>query len=124
MKASITSNAFIKFILSSGVLYLVLYLLYQFVVKRYTFYDQKFIGSIIEAADSVLNTVGYKTFKVLQDRDMQVIGIDGSNGVWVGSNCNAITLFVFFCSFLLLLILVVKKTNCGLFLLELLPSIF
>ena len=72
MKASITSNAFIKFILSSGVLYLVLYLLYQFVVKRYTFYDQKFIGSIIEAADSVLNTVGYKTFKVLQDRDMQV----------------------------------------------------
>jgi exosortase family protein XrtF len=101
MKASITSNAFIKFILSSGLLYFVLYLIYQFVVKRYTFYDQKFIGSIITSAEAALHFLGFTTFKVLQDRDMQVIGIDGSNGVWVGSNCNAITLFALFSVFIL-----------------------
>src|SRR5689334_8289413 len=101
MKAFIQSNAFIRFILRAGILYLLLYLIYQFVVKRYTFYDQKFIGLIIESADQVLQLMGYKTFKVLQDRDFQVVGIDGSNGVWVGSNCNAITLFSLFAVFII-----------------------
>lgn len=101
MKASIRSNAFTRFILSSGGLYLLLYLIYQFIVKRYTYYDQKFIGSIIQSAEVVLQTLGYKTFKILQDRDFQVVGIDGSNGVWVGSNCNAITLFTLFAVFII-----------------------
>ncbi len=100
MKAVISSNAFVKFILKAGFLYLFLYLIYQFIIKRYTLYDQGFIGWIIEAADLVLRGLGYTTFKVLQDRDMQVIGIDGSNGVWVGSNCNAITLFSLFAVFI------------------------
>jgi len=99
MKAFIKSNAFLRFIVTAGLLYFILYLLYQFIVKRYTFYDQKFIGLIIESADFLLKFIGYKTFKVLQDRDMQVIGIDGSNGVWIGSNCNAITLFTLFSVF-------------------------
>lgn len=101
MKASVKSSAFVRFLVFSSAAYLVLYLVYQFVVKRYTYYDQKFIGTIIESADLVLNAFGYTTFKVLQDRDFQVIGIDGSNGVWVGSNCNAITLFALFSVFVL-----------------------
>jgi exosortase family protein XrtF len=101
MKANLKSNAFVRFIITSGILYLTLYLLYQFIVKRYTYYDQKFIGFIIESADGVLHALGYKTFKVLQDRDYQVIGVDGSNGVWVGSNCNAITLFSLFSVFII-----------------------
>jgi len=101
MKAFAKSNAFIRFIISAGSLYLILFLIYQFVVKRYTYYDQKFIGFIINSADVFLQTLGYKTFKVLQDRDVQVVGIDGSNGVWVGSNCNAITLFTLFAVFII-----------------------
>lgn len=95
------SSAFSRFLVLASVLYLSLYLLYQFVVKKYTWYDQKFIGQIIQGADFVLEKLGYTTFKVLQDRDMQVIGIDGSNGVWVGSNCNAITLFSLFAIFII-----------------------
>jgi exosortase family protein XrtF len=101
MKAGFKSNAFVRFIITAGLLYFILYLIYQFVVKRYTYYDQKFIGSIIQAADIVLRGIGYTTFKVLQDRDFQIIGIDGSNGVWVGSNCNAITLFTLFSIFII-----------------------
>jgi exosortase family protein XrtF len=101
MKAAIKSNAFIRFILTAGFLYILLYFLYQFIVKKYTFYDQKFIGLIIQSSEFVLNLIGFKTFKVLQDMDMQVVGIDGSNGVWVGSNCNAITLFSLFAVFIL-----------------------
>jgi len=101
MKALIKQNAFIRFIAIAGILYLVLYIIYQFIVKRYTYYDQAFIGTIIKSSDYVLRLVGYKTFLVLQDRDFQVIGIDGSNGVWVGSNCNAITLFSLFSVFII-----------------------
>ena len=101
MRAALRSNAFVKFLLTAGLIYLLLYLSYQFVVKRYTYYDQAFIGSIIKAAEQFLNLLGYKTFKILQDRDMQVIGIDGSNGVWIGSNCNALKLFGLFSVFIL-----------------------
>lgn len=100
-RAFIKQNAFLKFVLTSSTLYLVLYLIYQFVVKRYTYYDQKFIGTIIQGSDFFLRSIGYKTFTVLQDRDFQIVGIDGSNGVWVGSNCNAISLFTLFSVFIL-----------------------
>ncbi len=101
MKALLKSNAFLKFIFTASFIYFILYLIYQFLVKKYTYYDQKFIGTIIESSDFVLKKLGYITFKVLQDRDYQVIGIDGSNGVWIGSNCNAITLFSLFSVFII-----------------------
>ncbi|MCW3076602.1 MAG: hypothetical protein JWO32_1211 [Bacteroidetes bacterium] len=101
MKALIKQNAFVRFICIAGSLYLILYLIYQFVVKKYTFYDQNFIGGLIRSADYCLKALGYTTFTVLQDHDFQVIGIDGSNGVWVGSNCNAITLFTLFSVFII-----------------------
>jgi exosortase family protein XrtF len=100
MKAFFKTSAFTKFVVASAFIYILLYLIYQFVVKRYTLYDQQFIGSIIQSSDAILKILGYKTFMVLQDRDMQVIGIDGSSGVWVGSNCNAITLFGLFAVFI------------------------
>ncbi|MGE0567969.1 MAG: archaeosortase/exosortase family protein [Bacteroidia bacterium] len=100
MKLSIKENVLVKFLVFSGLTYLILYLIHQFIVKRYTYYDQEFIGHIIKGTDFVLQTLGYNTFLVLQDSDFQVIGIDGSNGVWVGSNCNAISLFTLFSVFI------------------------
>lgn len=101
MKGLIKQNAFIRFVFKAGLLYFILFFIYQFIVKKYTFYDQKFIGSIIESADFLVNLLGYKTFKVLQDLDLQVIGLDGATGVWIGSNCNAITLFSLFAVFII-----------------------
>ena len=100
MKALIKQNAFIRFICIAGSLYLLLFLLYQFIVKEYTYYDQKFISSIILCAEFLVNLFGVKTFIRLQNIDMQLIGIDGSNGVWIGSNCNGITLFTLFAVFI------------------------
>jgi exosortase family protein XrtF len=101
MKAIIKQNAFVKFVCTAGVLYLGLFLIYQYVVREYTFYDQKFISHIILSAEFVVKLFGVKTFNRLQDIDMQLIGIDGSTGVWVGSNCNAITLFALFAVFVI-----------------------
>jgi exosortase family protein XrtF len=101
MKAKLPSSAFVKFSLFAGSLYLALYIIYQLIIKKYTYYDQKFIGTIIQNADFILKLLNYSTFKVLQDRDVQVLGIDGSNGLWIGSNCNAINLFVLFSVFII-----------------------
>jgi exosortase family protein XrtF len=100
MKAN-PKNAFVRFICIAGISYLLLFFIYQFIVKQYTFYDQKFIGLIIRSAAGLLQLFGFTTFTVLQDHDFQVVGIDGSSGVWVGSNCNAITLFALFAVFII-----------------------
>jgi len=100
MEASQKKNALIRFLIFAGLTYLILYLIHQFLIKRYTFYDQRFIGGIITFANEILQLIGYKTNMILQDRDFQVIYIDGSNGVWVGSNCNAISLFILFTVFI------------------------
>jgi exosortase family protein XrtF len=100
MKAAL-KLPFTRFVLTAGVLYTCLYLIYQFVVKRHTYYDQGFIGLIVQQANGVLNLVGYRTFMVLQDRDFQVIGIDGARGVWIGSECNALKLFALFGVFII-----------------------
>lgn len=101
MKFALNRGQYARFLLVAGLLYFVFYLLYQFVVRKYSFYDQKFIGLIIENSDILLRGMGFNTFKVLQDRDMQVLGIDGGSGVWIGSNCNAITLFALFAVFVI-----------------------
>jgi exosortase family protein XrtF len=94
-------SALFRFFTTAFILYASLFLFYQFLIKKYSSYDQQFIGHIIYSAEKILHLVGYSTFKVLQDLDLQVIGIDGSNGVWIGSECNAIKLFCLFSVFII-----------------------
>lgn len=97
---ALKQNQFLKFLVFSSLSYLSLYLAYQFLIKKYTFWDQAFIRTIINSADFILHGLGYNTFKKLSDTDYQVIGVDGSNGVWVGASCNALTLFFLFAVFI------------------------
>ena len=101
MNLGLKQNPLLKFLTFSGLTYLLLYLFYQFIVRRQTYYDQKFIGTIIYGSNFILEMLQYKTFLILQDRDFQVIGIDGTSGVWIGSNCNAISLFILFSVFII-----------------------
>lgn len=101
MFAALKQNRFLKFLLISSFVYISLYFLYEFGIKRHTLIDQSFIRIIINTSESILHFLGYTTFKVLSDNEFQVIGIDGSNGVWVGAACNASTLFFLFAVFVL-----------------------
>ena len=101
MSVSLKQNKFLKFLLISSLVYLSLYLIYEFLIKQYTFIDEAFIRIIINATDAILHLFGYRTFKILRDTDFQAIGIDGSNGVWVGTGCDAITLFFLFAVFII-----------------------
>ena len=100
MSAAINQNRLLKFLVISSLTYFSLYLIFEYVIKKHTTIDQGFIAFIINSADAVLHLLGYNTFKTISDTDYQVIGVDGSNGVWIGSSCNAITLFSLYTVFI------------------------
>lgn len=100
MLTALKQNRLLRFLSVSSLVYLGLYLFFEFFIKRYTVIDQRFIGFIINSSDIVLKWLSYDTFKTISDTDYQVIGIDGSDGVWIGSSCNAITLFFLFAVFI------------------------
>ena len=101
MLSSFVKNKFHFFILKAGSLYATCYLLYEFVIKRYTNLDQLFIRKIINLCTYILDVMGYSTFASKETNDVQVFGIDGSNGVWIGGPCNGITLMFLFAIFVI-----------------------
>lgn len=101
MLLKIRQNKFQFFILKATVLYGLCYFLYEFIIKKHTRLDQLFIRKIINFSSWILETFGYKTFVSKDVNDMQVMGIDGSNGVWIGGPCNGITLMFLFAIFVI-----------------------
>ena len=99
MFAKINKNSFQSFIIKSSLLYTLCYLGYEFIIKKYTKIDQFVIRKIIDFCQIILNLIGYKTFSSKETDDIQVFGIDGSNGVWLGGPCNGITLMFLFAIF-------------------------
>lgn len=94
-------DGFKGFILKTGFLYTCFFLLYEFVIKKYSSIDQLFIRHIITICTKVLNQLGYSTFASKETNDVQVFGIDGSNGVWIGGPCNGINLMFLFAIFII-----------------------
>lgn len=101
MLAKLKTNVFQFFILKASILYGLCYFLYEFIIKRNTKGDQLFIREIINLSQWILNVLGYKTFASKEVNDVQVFGIDGSNGVWIGGPCNGITLMFLFAVFVI-----------------------
>lgn len=101
MLQKLKQNKFQYFILKASLLYGSCYFLYEFILKRITKGDQLFIRQIINLCQWILEQMGYKTFASRDVNDMQVFGIDGSNGVWIGGPCNGITLMFLFAIFVI-----------------------
>ncbi|MBI3519751.1 MAG: archaeosortase/exosortase family protein [Bacteroidetes bacterium] len=101
MLNKLKSNTFQFFILKAGLLYGLCYVTYEFVIKQYTKGDQLFVRQIINLCQWIFNIIGYKTFASKEVNDVQVFGIDGSNGVWIGGPCNGVTLMFLFAIFVI-----------------------
>lgn len=101
MFTKLKTNVFQFFILKASILYGLCYFLYEFIIKRNTKGDQLFIREIIHLCQWIFNLLGYKTFASKEVNDVQVFGIDGSNGVWIGGPCNGITLMFLFAVFVI-----------------------
>ncbi len=61
----------------------------------------------------ILQALGFKTYQNIEDRNMQLVGIDGAHPVWIGAPCNALTLLCFL-PCLLSRFRETGKQNCGL----------
>ncbi len=94
-------NKTTRFFVFASVLYLGWYLLYHWVVKPYTVIDEKLISLIIENTAFILKIFGFSVYQSIEGQNMQLIGIDGSHPIWIGSPCNALTLFMFFSLFVI-----------------------
>lgn len=90
-----------RFFVLASILYLSWYLLYQWVVKPHTKIDEKLISLIIANTTIVLKLFGFSVYSSVENPDLQLIGIDGSHPIWIGSPCNALTLFMFFTLFVM-----------------------
>jgi exosortase family protein XrtF len=94
-------NKTTRFFVFASILYLSWYILYEFFVKPNTLIDEKLISLIIANAAFVLKLFGFTVYQSIEDRNMQLIGIDGAHPIWIGSPCNALTLFMFFALFVI-----------------------
>ncbi len=94
-------NKTTRFFVSATILYLVWYLLYEFIVKPSTLIDEKLISLIIANAALLLKLMGFTVYQSIEASNMQLIGVDGAHPVWIGSPCNALTLFMFFALFVI-----------------------
>lgn len=101
MFSAFFKNKFNLFITKASILYGLCYFVYEFLIKKYTHWDEFFIRKIINLSVSILEILGYKTFVSKDVNDIQVMGIDGSNGVWIGGPCNGITLMFLFAIFVI-----------------------
>lgn len=95
------SDPRVRFVGVASTVYLLSFIIYEFVLKRYTLFDEYMIRLIIENSEEVLKRLKFKTFKTTELNDFQIIGIHGSIGVWVGKACDAISLFIIFTVFIL-----------------------
>lgn len=94
-------NKVYKFFFAAALLYLAWYLTDEFIIKPYTLIDEKLVTLIISQASFILRLFGFNTFSTSEDKDMQLMGIDGSNAIWIGSPCNALSLFALFSIFVI-----------------------
>ena len=101
MLNKLKQNKFQYFIVKAAFLYGSCYFLYEFILKHLTKGDQLFVRQIINLCQWILEHMGYKTFASAEVNDVQVFGIDGSNGVWIGGPCNGITLMFLFAIFVI-----------------------
>lgn len=94
-------NKILRFFITAGILYVGWFLLYELLIKPRTQLDEKMIGLIISNGAFFLQLFGFKTYRAVEEDNMQLLGVDGAHPVWIGTACNAITLFAFFSLFVL-----------------------
>ncbi len=59
--------------------------------------DKKMVYITITISEKIIRILGYEVYT---DGDRQLY-IDGSSGIWIGDNCNAITLIALFAGFII-----------------------
>lgn len=89
-------NPTIRFLIIVFGLYTSWYILYELVIQPLQFVDMFVINTTISISKWILELFNYTVFTGTE----RVIGVDGTGGLWIGDNCNGITLFALFTWFI------------------------
>ena len=90
--------------LKGGLFYISWIILYYYLLEPKTLLDERIITHIVHVSAWLLKCFGYSTFEETRDTTFQLVGIvGGSNnpGVWIGTACNAVSLFALFTIFII-----------------------
>jgi exosortase family protein XrtF len=85
-----------RFLIVFAGLAIVWYPLYTFLLKPHSPIDEWVIGASLTISKSILQLLGHTVFV-----DGREIRIAGTSGLWMGDECNAISLFALFSGFIL-----------------------
>lgn len=93
----ILKNPIAKFLLSVLLLYILWYLIYNLWLHPIGTVDLVVIDFTIKISSFFLESFGYNVFTGAE----RVIGVDGTGGLWIGDNCNGMSLFGLFAGFII-----------------------
>jgi len=85
-----------RFIILFGVAAIVWFVVYQYYIRPHTILDITVVKATLVLSKKMLTLLGHKAF--IEDRNLRIAG---TSGLWVGDNCNAISLFALFSGFIL-----------------------
>jgi exosortase family protein XrtF len=100
MKLEAREKRILRFLLVFLGMYTAWKLLYEWVIHPWGYLDTLVINDSSLWAIWVLDTLGFETFQG-DHATIRTIGVQGSNGLWIGDPCNGLTLFALFSLFIL-----------------------
>lgn len=100
MPLSPTEKKAIRFIGVFLAIYVVWIMLYQWVIQPWGWLDQQVINDNSRWSLFFLERFGYETF-MGNHPTIRTIGIQGTNGLWIGDPCDGISLFALFSIFII-----------------------
>jgi exosortase/archaeosortase family protein len=90
-------NPIYTFLFKALGLYILWYIVYELWLHPIEKLDIAVIKLTLKCSTAILNIAGYHTFSG-SDR---LMGIDGTNGLWMGDNCDSVELCALFAGFIL-----------------------
>lgn len=100
MKFEAREKRIIRFLLIFLGMYAAWRMLYEWVIHPWGVLDTLVINDSSLWAVWVLDTIGFDTFQG-DHPTIRTIGIQGTNGLWIGDPCNGLTLFALFSLFII-----------------------
>jgi exosortase family protein XrtF len=97
MTLAFIKNPIVRFLVSILLLLLLWYCLYNLWLHPNETLDLFVIDKTLSASKWILELLGYSVYTGVD----RLIGVDGASGLWMGDNCNAISLFAQFSGFII-----------------------
>lgn len=94
MLTSIWKHPFQRFLLLAVGMLILWYLLYSLLLQG-SFIDHVIIDNLSDISTWLLQSFGYETLAEV-DSNIRTVGIEGGHPLWIGDECDGLTLFAIF----------------------------